>query len=245
MSPLTLLRAPLLSWLKLVGVVLLAAALSAPAVARPGPAPAQDEALQHYADYTKDQTVYLNHKIEKIGLSVFFAAVFIWCFGFEVILRLRGDPLPSNIRAAFDRLDAVRLEVRALTLGAKALRRGAELTSEARLYDEIAERANFLLSAASANLRSVAVDKAALMEEIEQLIVRSNAFSARLRTMQPDHLSTAEVGDRIRFGWGFVNRVNRGWRRAFARPKQLKIRTIEQFQEMKWRAWSSIEGLTA
>lgn len=230
-------------WAWMFGVVLLASAQSGPALARDAPAPPQSEVLQHYSDYTKDQTVYLNHDVEEVALSLFLASVAIWAFGFELVLKPRGDPLPSNLRERLDRLDGARLAVRALALGTKACKPERELVFEARAYDEIAASANALLTKARGALITNAVDDASLAPEIEALIARVGELSVRLKKMQPDHLSPAEVGDRIRFGWGFFNRVNRGWRRAFARRKRLK--TIEQLNGMRWPTWAEIRGLPA
>lgn len=226
-------------------IALLALALSGPVLARGGLLPLQVETLQHYGDYTKDKTVYLNHVFEEVALSIGLALVLIWAFGFELALKLRGDPLPSNFRDPLDRLDGARLAVRALALGTKACKPAPELAFEAQLYDEIATRANALLSKARYALISNSVDKVVLSPEAEDLVARAAELSARLKRTQPEHLSAAEVGDRIRFGWGFINRVNRGWRRALARRKRLKITAIEQLNEMRWPAWSSIRGLQA
>jgi hypothetical protein len=226
-----------------LGLALWASVLSDRAFAEDARPPPPVETTQRYADYTKDQTVYHHHVFEEVALSIAFALVLTWAFGFELAMKLRGDLLPAKLRNALDRLDSARLAVRALALGTKSCRPESELGFEAQAYDEIAARANAALTKARGELIANAVDEAGLIPELEQLILGAAALSARLKALQPENLSAAEVGDRMRFGLGFANRIHRGWRRAFARPKRLKIVTIEQIHGMRWPAWSNIRGL--
>ena len=113
--------------------------------------PLQAERFDNFdneGETTEDKQFGLSHVFAAILLSIGLLILIGWIFGWELVLRLRKDPLPARVRTYLNRLNSARLAVRSLALGAIARHRETELIEEKKLYDEIAEKADALLEKA-------------------------------------------------------------------------------------------------
>jgi len=190
---------------------------------------------------TEDKQFGLSHVFAFILLSIGLMIGLGWIFGWELVLRLRKDPLPTRVRSALNRLDSARTTVRSLALGAIARRQETELTEEKKLYDRIAEKADALIEKAKTDFCLNAIDEPLFVAEIEALIAQSKQLCARLGALQPTGGSAVDIEDKFKFGWASINRTNRGWERVFAKDKDLKITTITQLNDMRWPLWSTLK----
>ncbi|WOJ90617.1 hypothetical protein RZS28_04810 [Methylocapsa polymorpha] len=193
-------------------------------------------------DYRRELEALNDHTIGEIAIGLSFALAFIWIFGFELALKLRGDIFPSKVRARLDRLDAARLSAIASAWGLKSRKDESELLDEKQLYEALAAAANAALDKARQDLKLNSVDEEYLIPEIDGLIARAKDLSSRLRTKEPAQASAADRGEASRFIWASINRINRGWERALASGQKLKLITIDQLNALRWPSWSRLEG---
>lgn len=217
------------------------AAEADPIIVRAALFPPQAKRFGNEGEWTEDKEFGLSHVFAAILLSIGALIVIGWIFGWDLVLRLRNDPLPARLRTYLNRLDSARLAVQRLALRAMARHNELELAEERRRYDEIAEAADAVIEKAKTDFCLNALDEPFLVAEIAKLVVQSKELCTRLGAMQPTQVSAVDVEDMFKFGWASINRANRGWERVFAKDKDLKITTIAQLNDMRWLLWSTLK----
>ncbi len=196
------------------------------------------ERMQVEADYTKEVASPDTHVFDYVALSIGVVIVLVWLFGSGLVLRLRGDILPSRLKKQLDRLEALRLAIAASVKSLASAEPDAEWPEERRTYDGVATSANAFFERAKRGIKEDSMNEDSLCLELDRIVSTAERLAARLQSLTPAPFVAAERLDVE--GLSQVQQINRNWERVFVSGEQSRLASLGQLNAMRWPNWSRL-----